>query len=67
MKQVAAPDPGNTVQQTGGLRMVLLSVPWGHHVLIINKIKQVDEALFYIQQTIEHNWSCAILTLQMAS
>jgi predicted nuclease of restriction endonuclease-like (RecB) superfamily len=40
-------------------------VPWGHHVVIINKIKQLAEALFYIQQTIENNWSRAILTLQI--
>ena len=45
--------------------MALFSIPWGHHVLIMGKIKQVDEALFYINQTIEHNWSRAILTLQI--
>lgn len=65
VQQVAAPRPVNTVQQAVGLRMDLFSVPWGHHVMIINKIKQVEEALFYIQQTIEHNWSRAILTLQI--
>ncbi len=57
-------NPENPVQQTVGLD-ALFSIPWGHHVVIINKIKQVDEALFYIHQTIEHNWSRAILTLQM--
>jgi len=32
-------------------------VPWGHHILIISKCKTVPEALFYIQKTIEKNWS----------
>lgn len=40
-------------------------IPWGHNMLILNKIKEPEAALFYIQQTIEHNWSRAILTLQI--
>jgi predicted nuclease of restriction endonuclease-like (RecB) superfamily len=53
------------VQQPVGLQQILLSVPWGHHVLILNKVKDVKRALFYLQQTIEHNWSRAVLTLQI--
>ena len=34
-------------------------------MLLLDKIKKVDEALFYVQQTIEYNWSRAILTLQI--
>jgi predicted nuclease of restriction endonuclease-like (RecB) superfamily len=49
----------NPVQQLVAL------IPWGHHVLILNKIKVPEQALFYIQQTIEHNWSRAILALQI--
>jgi predicted nuclease of restriction endonuclease-like (RecB) superfamily len=37
----------------------------GHHTVILTKIKQPNEALFYIQQTIEHNWSRAILAIQI--
>jgi predicted nuclease of restriction endonuclease-like (RecB) superfamily len=40
-------------------------VPWGHHVLLLEKVKSVDEAIFYLNQTIENNWSRAILTLQI--
>jgi predicted nuclease of restriction endonuclease-like (RecB) superfamily len=65
LKQAVALNTENPVQQAVGLTMPLFSVPWGHHVVIISKIKQVDEALYYIQQTIEHNWSRAILTLQI--
>lgn len=32
-------------------------VPWGHHVQIITKCKDVDEALFYIKGTINEGWS----------
>ncbi len=40
-------------------------IPWGHIKLIIGKIKDSDEALFYIQQTITHNWSRDTLALQI--
>ncbi len=45
--------------------MEFLGIPWGHHVVLLDKAKSVEEALFYLQQTIEHNWSRAILTLQI--
>ena len=32
-------------------------VPWGHHVDIITKCKSIDEALFYVGQTIEQGLS----------
>ena len=32
-------------------------VPWMHHVLIIQKCKTAEEAIFYIQRTIENGWS----------
>lgn len=36
-------------------------IPWKHHVLIFTKSKSLEEALFYINMTIEHNWSRRIL------
>lgn len=36
-------------------------VPWGHHIQLMSKSKSVDEALFYIKQTIANNWSLADL------
>ncbi|MCR4762946.1 MAG: DUF1016 N-terminal domain-containing protein, partial [Lachnospiraceae bacterium] len=32
-------------------------VPWMHHVMIIQKAKSIEEALFYIRKTIEGNLS----------
>ncbi|MCR5456208.1 MAG: PDDEXK nuclease domain-containing protein [Bacteroidales bacterium] len=32
-------------------------VPWKHHVEIFTKSKNINEALFYINKTIENNWS----------
>ena len=32
-------------------------IPWGHHCLIITKCKEADEALFYLQKTVERSLS----------
>ena len=32
-------------------------VPWGHHIDIISKCKSIDEALFYVVNTIAEGWS----------
>ena len=40
----------------------LFSIPWGHHVQIINKCNgNLDKALFYIRKCLEFNWSRAVL------
>ena len=36
-------------------------VPWGHHIEIITKCSSIEEALFYICQTIEEGWSRSTL------
>jgi predicted nuclease of restriction endonuclease-like (RecB) superfamily len=41
------------------------SIPWGHHLLIIRKIKNTREACFYIEKTVENNWSRAVLEYQI--
>ncbi len=40
-------------------------IPWGHHILIITKIKDYKQALFYLHQTIQNNWSRNVLALQI--
>ena len=40
---------------------VFFSVPWGHHLYIISQCKDVDKAMFYLSQTVEHGWSRAML------
>jgi len=40
-------------------------IPWGHHILIIQKIKNRNEAFFYISKTVENNWSRSVLEYQI--
>lgn len=46
---------------------ILVGVPWGHHILILQTIKSQETALYYLKQTIEHNWSRNVLSLQIDS
>jgi len=39
----------------------IFQIPWRHHVQIFTKSKSVNEALFYVQKTIENGWSRAVL------
>lgn len=40
-------------------------VPWGHHILIFTRSKSKEEALFYIDKTIESGWSRSELESEM--
>ncbi len=42
-----------------------VGIPWGHHILIIQKIKNTEEALFYVMKTIENQWSRSVLEYQI--
>ncbi len=42
-------------------------IPWGHNILIFSKSKNIAEAYFYLQQTIENGWSRDVLALQIKS
>ncbi|ELS00262.1 hypothetical protein GLO73106DRAFT_00041190 [Gloeocapsa sp. PCC 73106] len=35
----------------------IFNIPWGHNIAIISKCKNLDEALFYVNSTVKHNWS----------
>ena len=52
-------------EKTSEILKLLVQIPWGHHVLILTKIKDVEAACFYLRQTIENNWSRAVLTLHI--
>jgi predicted nuclease of restriction endonuclease-like (RecB) superfamily len=39
----------------------LCGIPWGHQILLISKCHTVQEALFYINKTLENGWSRAML------
>jgi len=48
-----------TVQQSVG------QLPWGHNVLLLNRIKEQEARLFYVQKAIAENWSRATLEVHI--
>lgn len=42
-------------------------VPWGHHIEILQSCKSVKEAMFYVEKTIQNNWSRAMLSHAIAA
>lgn len=40
-------------------------LPWFHNCIILDKIKDRDERLWYIQSAIEHGWSRNVLVIQI--
>jgi predicted nuclease of restriction endonuclease-like (RecB) superfamily len=65
------PARGKSQQAVGSIRQqpvaLITQIPWGHNIAIIAKCKNINEALFYVQNTIAHGWSRSVLVHQMES
>ena len=46
---------------------ILFQIPWGHHQIILNKIKNIDEAIYYVQNTMLNGISRSVLVHQIES
>jgi predicted nuclease of restriction endonuclease-like (RecB) superfamily len=42
-------------------------IPWKHNCILLEKVKNPTERLWYIQQTVENGWSRNVLVLQIES
>lgn len=45
----------------------LLKIPWGHNQIILSKCKNNNQAIFYVNKTVENGWSRSVLTHQIES
>ncbi len=60
--------PVSQLQNTNGqqpisqIESIFFSIPWGHHLYILQKCKEVERALFYLRKTLENGWSRAVLS-----
>ena len=52
-------------QLVSQLEMTLFNIPWGHHIMIIQRCKNISEALFYVNKIIENHWSRSVLEHQL--
>jgi predicted nuclease of restriction endonuclease-like (RecB) superfamily len=42
-------------------------LPWGHHVWLIERVKNRADRFWYMQQAVTHGWSRSILSAQIAA
>ena len=67
LPQVVAKNEGEESEQdlpqaVADFPSLLGRIPWGHHRVIIDKCKNdADKALFFVKETINNNWSRAML------
>jgi predicted nuclease of restriction endonuclease-like (RecB) superfamily len=47
------------------VQQIVAQIPWGHNILILNKIKRPEEALFYAHLAVKNNWSRDMLAHQI--
>lgn len=64
---VAQIEPAEKVPQPVALfpQELLSALPWGHHLLLMEKIKDVTTRLWYMQATLTNGWSRNILQMQI--
>lgn len=46
---------------------VLLALPWGHHLLLMEKIKHIETRDWYMRATLANGWSRSVLQMQIES
>lgn len=49
------------------VQQLAAQIPWFHNCTLLDKVKDPEIRLWYIQQTIEHSWSRNVLVLQIES
>ena len=55
------------VSQMELIEKLVKSIPWGHNQRIMYKCKNIEEALFYVQKTLDNGWSRTVLEHQIDS
>ncbi len=49
------------------LQPLVAKIPWTHHTIILDRIKDKEERFFYLQKTVENGWSKSVLSLQIGN
>lgn len=54
-----------TISASGILPQAAAKLPWFHHVILLEKVKNLPDRLWYMQAAVEHGWSRSVLTVQI--
>jgi predicted nuclease of restriction endonuclease-like (RecB) superfamily len=58
--------PQPVAQMTQIPTELILALPWGHHAVLLEKVKDVALRQWYMQTAVENGWSRNVLSLQIA-
>jgi predicted nuclease of restriction endonuclease-like (RecB) superfamily len=47
--------------------MPFFNIPWWHNIILLTKLKDNDQRLWYAQKALEYGWSHTILEMQIKS
>lgn len=47
------------------VQVPLAHITWYHHITLLDKVKDEQERLWYVQKAAEHGWSRNVLVLQI--
>lgn len=64
LPQAVAETEAGTAPKT--LPRAVAELPWGHNVVLLEKLARADDRLWYAEHVREHGWSRAILQAQIA-
>jgi predicted nuclease of restriction endonuclease-like (RecB) superfamily len=60
MKRFAQTYPDESI-----LQQLVAKLPWGHNILLLEKVKDKTERLWYIEHALQYGWSRNVLDLQI--
>lgn len=49
------------------VQQVVAQIPWGHNIILLDKVKDIEERKWYINQSIINGWSRSLLMMQIES
>ncbi len=54
-----------TYKDTAILQQLVAEIPWGHNLVIMNKVKGLEEKKYYLEATVQFGWSRNVLLNQI--
>lgn len=49
------------------VQQFVAQIPWGHNIILLDKVKDIEERKWYINQSIINGWSRSLLMMQIES
>jgi predicted nuclease of restriction endonuclease-like (RecB) superfamily len=65
LDQPIVPQAVGQLPDDPALPQAVSEIPWGHNIILLEKLKDSAQRLWYAQKTLEHGWSRAVLVHQI--